>query len=39
MQKKLSFMCFSEKTANITGSDERGLIFIDIMISRHCSII
>lgn len=36
---KFSFMCFSQKSAVITGNDERGLIFVDIMISRHCSVI
>lgn len=36
---QLSFMCFSQKTAEIAGNDERGLIFIDIMISGHCPVI
>lgn len=32
-------MCFSQKTPEIAGNDERGLIFIDIMISGHCPVI
>jgi hypothetical protein len=33
---KLTFTYFTQKTAIIIGSDERGLIFISIMISKQC---
>jgi len=36
---KPSFMCFSQKIAEIAGNDERGLIFIEIMISEHCPLL
>jgi hypothetical protein len=36
---KLSSMCFRQKTAIIIGNDERGLIFVSIMISKQCTVI